>query len=264
MRLSQLLRQPLKKASLRGAFFYVLLFSGALNAVCLVPEQGQLQPHSLEKIYDGDTVHTVGGEKVRLVGFNTPEVGRGQRPAEPLAKRATQRLRALLGVPPKIVLKGATEQRDRYGRVLAYGFTPQGEDIAATLIEEGLAFAIVVPPNLWNSDCYVGAQQQAREAGHGVWGHSAYQPQPLGQIHHGGFQRIRGRVKRVDWSNEWLWLDMEQDVSAQIKHSDLPYFEGQLDLEALQGKVITLQGWLVPRKRGYRLRLRHPSAIKVE
>ena len=236
MRLSQLLRQPLKKASLRGAFFYVLLFSGALNAVCLVPEQGQLQPHSIEKIYDGDTVHTVGGEKVRLVGFNTPEVGRGQRPAEPLAKRATQRLRALLGVPPKIVLKGATEQRDRYGRVLAYGFTPQGEDIAGTLIEEG----------------------------HGVWGHSAYQPQPLGQIHHGGFQRIRGRVKRVDWSNEWLWLDMEQDVSAQIKHSDLPYFEGQLDLEALQGKVITLQGWLVPRKRGYRLRLRHPSAIKVE
>ncbi|MBT6878238.1 MAG: hypothetical protein HOA22_01765, partial [Gammaproteobacteria bacterium] len=50
----------------------------------------------------------------------------------------------------------------------------------------------------------------------------------------------------------------------QILKSDLSYFDGVLELESLAGKKITVQGWLVPRKRGYRMRLHHPTAIKVE
>lgn len=260
----RLLRQSLKKASLRGAFFYALLLSTGVSAACLTPELDQLERHSVEQIHDGDTVRTLSGEKVRLIGLNTPEMARKQRPAQPLAQEATTRLQQLLGSPPQILLQRGSEERDRYGRLLAYGFTAEGVDVAATLVGEGLAFALLVPPNLWNSDCYVEREQQAKRDGEGIWSRSDYRVKALPSIRQGGFQRIRGVVKRVDWSRKWLWLDLTDRVSVQIAKQDLPHFDSQLDLESLQGRSITLQGWLVPRKRGYRVRLRHPSAIKVE
>ena len=236
---------------------------GAL-AGCIMPDLSTLQHHWVEQINDGDTVRTTSGEKVRLIGLNATEMVRKQRPAQPLAEEATERLQQLLGEPPQIWLKPGTESRDRYGRLLAYGFTEQEKDVAATLVKEGLAYALVVPPNLWNSDCYIEKEQKARQAEHGIWGHAAYRPKRLEQIRQGGFQRIRGRVERVDWSKQWLWLDLTDRVSIQIAKKDLPHFEENLDLLVLKDHTITVQGWLVPRKRGYRMRLRHPSAIKVE
>ncbi len=234
------------------------------SGVCLAPELEQLELHRIEQIHDGDTVRTVRGEKVRLIGLNTPEMERKERPAQPLAEEATQRLKQLLGDDPQILLKKGAESRDRYGRLLAYGFTLDGKDVAAILVGEGLAFALIVPPNLWNSACYIGQEQQAKGYGEGLWSLSAYQPKSLGQVRHGGFQRIQGQVQRVDWSRKWLWLDLTDQISVQVAKSDLPHFEGEVDLQVLEGKRITVQGWLVPRKKGYRVRLRHPSAIKVE
>jgi micrococcal nuclease len=242
----------------------VALFPSLLQGACLQPDPDSLQLHRVEQIHDGDTVRMVDGEKVRLIGLNTPEVARKQRPAEPLAAAASERLRQLLGESPQIRLRPGAESRDRYGRLLAYGFTVEGRDIAATLIAEGLAFALVVPPNLWNSDCYPEQEVVARRKGLGIWSEPVYQARPLSQVREGGFQRIRGVVQRVEWSKRWLWLDLADQISVQIAKSDLPHFEGRVDLLALQGAQITLQGWLVPRKKGYRLRLHHPSAIKVE
>lgn len=258
------LQQTLKRASLRGAFFYALLLPGLVYASCELPDASQLQRYPVERVHDGDTLRTASGEKVRLIGLNTPEMARKQRPAQPLALEATRRLEQLLGDDPQILLKVGAEARDRYGRLLAYGFTVDGEDVAATLVGEGLAFALVVPPNLWNSSCYIRRQAEAKRRGLGIWSEQAYQPKPLKQLQQGGFQRIRGVVQRVDWSKKWLWLDLTDQVSVQIAKSDLPHFEGEVDLLALKGQSITLQGWLVSRKKGYRVRLRHPSAIKVE
>lgn len=231
---------------------------------CLPVDFEALQLHRVEWVYDGDTLRTEGGEKVRLIGLNAPEMGREGRPAQPLAGEASRRLEALLGGERQIFLKPGAESRDRYGRLLAYGFNRQGVNLAARLVTEGLAFAVVIPPNLWNSGCVVEQQHSAEAVRRGLWGHPAYQAKPLEQIDSGGFQRIRGRVERVDWSRRWLWLDMAHQVSVQIARGDLPHFKGVLDLERLAGETITVQGWLVTRKKGYRVRLHHPSAIKVE
>lgn len=262
--MDRLLQQIMKKASLGGAFFYVLLQSVSASAACLQPDTGQLTRYAVEYVHDGDTVRTWSGEKVRLIGFNTTEVAREERPAEPLSDEATQRLRQLLGATPEIQLLPAAESRDRYGRLLAYGFTATGEDIAATLIGEGLAYPLIVPPNLWNSDCYLQQAAAAEQAGLGIWSHPALQVRPLSQIGRGGFQRIRGEVRGVDRSRKWLWIDLTDQVSLQIAKRDLSHFEPVIDLQQLKGRWITAQGWLVPRKRGYRMRLRHPSAIKLE
>ena len=243
-------------------------FAFAEDGLCqsLAPES--LIAHEVERIHDGDTVRLRNGRSVRLMGINTPEMERERKdrviPAQPLSAEATERLAALLGNPPQIWLRAGVEQEDRYGRLLAHGFNRQGEDVAATLLREGLGFALVVPPNLWNSDCYPEVEQQARAQQRGLWSHPHYQPLSTDQIQTGGFQRIRGVVEKVERQQKWLWIDLSDQVSLQVPVENLPHFEGVVDWLALQGHTMTAQGWLVPRKRGYRMRLRHPSAIKVE
>ena len=237
-------------------------FSLFAETSCLTPEQ--VDYFAVKKVYDGDTVKLKDGRKVRLMGVNTPELEKDQRPAQPLAEAAKQRLQQLLGYPATIGLQKGVVTEDRYKRMLAHSFTKEGQDIAATLVKEGLGYALVIPPNDWNQHCYGEAEQIAAQQGVGIWAIERYLPQSLDKVQHGGFQRIEGRVERVDWSRKWLWLDMAHHVSIQILKSDLSYFDGVLELESLAGKKITVQGWLVPRKRGYRMRLHHPTAIKVE
>ncbi len=227
-----------------------------------------LTAHGVEKVHDGDTVRLQDGRSVRLMGINTPELERERKgrvtPAQPLSSAAAERLEELLGSPPKIWLRTGVEREDRYGRVLAHGFSRQGEDVAATLLREGFGFALVVPPNLWNNNCYPMLEQQAQAQRRGVWGHPYYRPIRTDQIQAGGFQRIRGAVERVERHQKWLWIDLSHQVSIQVPVENLVHFEGEIDLLSLQGRSVIVQGWLVPRKRGYRMRLRHPSAIKVE
>ena len=84
----------------------------------------------IARVVDGDTVVTASGEKVRLMGYDTPEI-RGQCPRErELARQATALLRRLTGSGLKLERHG----RDRYRRTLAVARTPAGGDVAAARI----------------------------------------------------------------------------------------------------------------------------------
>ncbi len=95
-------------------------------------------PASAERIaqvIDGDTVVTARGEKVRLMGFDTPEI-RGECPRErAMARQATAMLQHLAASGLTLERRG----RDRYGRTLVTATTPGDSDVAATLIRAGLA-----------------------------------------------------------------------------------------------------------------------------
>jgi micrococcal nuclease len=87
-------------------------------------------------VVDGDTVDVeVNGrrERVRYYGVNTPERG------DPCYREATERNRELVG--DEVLLAPDERDRDRYGRLLRYIFTPEGESIDAALVYEGLARA---------------------------------------------------------------------------------------------------------------------------
>jgi endonuclease YncB( thermonuclease family) len=97
-----------------------------------------ISPASAERIarvVDGDTVVTASGEKVRLMGFDAPEM-RGECPREErMARAATALLHRLAASGLKLERHG----RDRYGRTLAVARTPAGRGVAETLIRAGLA-----------------------------------------------------------------------------------------------------------------------------
>lgn len=148
-----------------GAFLLLaILAAGALAESPHVPA-------TVRRVVDGDTIiaaiPTPGGglqptERVRLVGIDCPESSQ-----IPWGPQATARLRQLVAGNP-IGLEVAFQSRDRYGRLLASVWV--GKDFAQeVLVREGLCMIYTVPPNVEHADRLQKAQQEARQAGRGIW-----------------------------------------------------------------------------------------------
>lgn len=93
-------------------------------------------------VYDGDSVALDCGTgrevTARLVGYDTPETKRARCEAEAaLGKRATERLRALVGSG---ALRMARQGVDKYRRPLMRLWV-DGVDVAEVMVREGLAVA---------------------------------------------------------------------------------------------------------------------------
>lgn len=129
---------------------------------------GQTVRATVTRVVDGDTVDVqIDGrtERVRLIGVDTPEV---HGTAEPYGAEASAFTKERL-TGQEVSLELDAEARDRYGRLLAYVWV--GDELFnATLVREGYAQVMTVPPNVKYADRFVALQQQAREAGAGLWG----------------------------------------------------------------------------------------------
>jgi endonuclease YncB( thermonuclease family) len=131
-------------------------------------------PLFVERIIDGDTFVLEGGDRVRIIGVDAPEVG------EPAADRATAFLAGLIAARP-IYLEFDAGERDRYGRWLAYVYVedPGGDwvadddtrfvQVSHALSAAGLADIMTVPPNVAYAEIYLDATRAARDAGLGFW-----------------------------------------------------------------------------------------------
>lgn len=251
-----LLVRMLKKAPV-GAFFIGCLLALPALALCpLDPAEKAVEAVQVEAVFDGDTVRLTDGRKVRFLGINTPEVAHGGKPEEPLAQAARQELEALLKHKPIYLVTGR-DSHDHYGRVLGHLFNGQGDNITAALLQQGVGFQVTILPNLRYVDCYSDAQQQARRAGAGVWGHEYYKPiaSTSGQLK-GGYARVQGRVESVVLSKKAIFVELEGQVSLKIEKKVVPYIENGLmdQLVALsRGKKGTTdlqfeaRGWLSDR-----------------
>ncbi len=116
----------------------------------------------VERVIDGDTIVLDTGETVRLLGVNTPE--RGQ-PFYEEAKAFTESL--TLG--KAVRLEQDVVPVDRYNRVLAYVYLEDGTFVNVEIVRQGYGQVYVIPPNVAYADELRAAQQEAREAGRGLW-----------------------------------------------------------------------------------------------
>src|SRR5687768_2219912 len=93
---------------------------------------------SVERVVDGDTIVVSGGERVRLIGVDTPETRDPRRPVGCFGKQASDFTAALLPAGSRVRLVGDVEQRDRYQRLLAYAYRlPDGLFVNAELLRRG-------------------------------------------------------------------------------------------------------------------------------
>jgi micrococcal nuclease len=119
------------------------------------------------RVADGDTVRVRidGGreERVRYIGIDTPEVTSG----ECFADEATA-FNERLVAGREVRLELGAEERDRYGRLLAYVYA---EDVLvnAELLRKGYAQPLTVPPNVRFAGRFKRLARDARREGRGLW-----------------------------------------------------------------------------------------------
>jgi micrococcal nuclease len=132
----------------------------------------------VDRVVDGDTIRirARGGrsERVRLIGIDTPETKDPRRPVQCFGKEAAAYTARLLPAATPVRLVRDVEERDRYGRVLAYVYRARdGLFVNLALAEGGYARPLTIPPNVAHADEFLAAARAARQAGRGLWGQCA-------------------------------------------------------------------------------------------
>jgi micrococcal nuclease len=132
------------------------------------PRSGGTSKGVVTRVVDGDTIK-VGNETVRLIGIDTPETKKPGTPVQCFGKAATA-LTERLVEGRKVKLVRDVEERDRYGRLLAYVYRrSDGLFVNAELVRRGYASAATFPPNVRHADRFARLAREAREAGRGLW-----------------------------------------------------------------------------------------------
>jgi len=242
-------------------FVLVLHGGGAAAAECGVDRVDA--EVTVDRVYDGDTVRLNDGRHLRLIGLDTPELGRDGAADQPLAAAARDALRQRLGAAAVLTLRYDAETRDVHGRSLAHAFFADGSSVAAWLLEQGLATLLIVPPDVWNAACYAAAERRARAAGRGLWALADHQPTVTTALHDGasGYRVLRGQVKRVHEAACAVWLDLAGGVALRIDREDLPYFAG-VPWPELAGQEVIVRGWAYPVGGEIHIKLRHPANLE--
>jgi endonuclease YncB( thermonuclease family) len=211
---------------------------------------------AVSEVFDGDTVQLDDGRKVRLIGINTPELARDERPAEPLAQASRDMLLKWKGVAVR--LQVGQEATDRYGRTLGHLFTPQGINITAQLLQSGAGFPVAIPPNVAFAGCYQGHAETARGRQAGVWQHGYFRVRSASHADDlkGGFGRYRGQIERVHVTGKVIWIDFIGDLSVRVAKKDLAHLEGDVlndllravdEKRILQLPQLMVSGWVMDR-----------------
>lgn len=219
--------------------------SAQVVAACRVESVTTLEKVAVDHVYDGDTLRLRGGERLRLVGINTPELGRNGKPDEPLARSAKQALESLVA-GGHVWLQPARDDRDRHGRRLAYAFGSGGNSLSAELLERGMGFHVAISPNTAYADCLQLAELGARESQQGVWSVPAFEARSVASLRRseGGFRRIRDEVTHVSFKDNGWWVQLGGKVGLRINPADQAQFSRR-DLAALEGETVEARGWLV-------------------
>lgn len=125
----------------------------------------------VSRVVDGDTIvvqYKGEEETIRLIGIDTPES------VHPDKERNTEHGRIASEFTRKslggnfIGVELDIQERDRYGRLLAYVWL-EGELFNRTLVEEGMAMVSTYPPNVSYEEEFKEAQEKARERKAGFW-----------------------------------------------------------------------------------------------
>ncbi len=119
-------------------------------------------------IVDGDTLYVSDlGERVRLIGIDTPEV---DGYAECYGNEATDHLAGLLQPGTEVEIRFDVETLDQYGRYLGYVYRLSDDlFVNERMLSDGYAQISTFPPNVMHVDDFGRAQTEAREGNRGLW-----------------------------------------------------------------------------------------------
>jgi endonuclease YncB( thermonuclease family) len=257
------------KSAQYGRFFiclvlFTFLASQAHSTPLLCSLDSPSETVEVSHVIDGDTVILKDGRHIRLVGINAPEIGRNGKPSEQGADAARKHLLSLLHGHNRVLLKIGTQRFDRYKRTLAHLFLPDGKNIQASLLAEGLATPLTIPPNLKYLDCYLNHSNLAITSQRGLWGLEQYKPHVSTTLKKNisGFRTITGKVERIGESQSSIWINLTGNIALRIKREDLGYFNAA-DLFNMKGKMIQVRGRVYKKNKEFMINLKHRSDMML-
>ncbi len=122
---------------------------------------GNEKTYLVSQVLDGDTVQLDDGEKVRLLGINTPEK------SEYYYQQAKDRLKELVE-GKKVRLESVSEDKDKYDRLLRYIFT-DNTLVNLQLVKEGYATVYMIQPDEKYYLELKEAEDEAKDKQIGLW-----------------------------------------------------------------------------------------------
>jgi hypothetical protein len=146
--------------------------------------------------------------------------------------------------------------------LLAHAYLTDARSVARTLLANGDALRVTVPPNTWNYRCYARAEDSARQARRGVWQFRRYRGVPASQLPDGvaGFRVVQGHIARVGESKDAYWLELE-GLTLRLAKADLGYFS-DVQPRSRVGARLRVRGWIYRVHGRARMNLRHPASAE--
>jgi len=135
----------------------------------------------VSRVVDGDTLMLENGERVRLIGIDTPEMhasdkltrdarqtGQEASAIQELGRQAYEFTKALVE-GKRVSLEFDAERYDKYKRLLAYVYLKDGTFVNAEIVQQGYASLMTFPPNVKYADQFRKLYAEARENRRGLW-----------------------------------------------------------------------------------------------
>lgn len=122
---------------------------------------------TVSRVVDGDTIVINTGEKVRLIGINTPETVDPRASVQCFGKEASDYAKNLL-TGSVVTLEKDISDKDKYGRLLRYVYK-DGQLVNELLVHEGFARVATYPPDVKYQQKFQEAEKFARTHNLGLW-----------------------------------------------------------------------------------------------
>jgi len=246
-----------------GAYRQVVFAYTLLLIACFSSVNAQ-SLREVSRVVDGDTLVLRGGESVRLLGINTPELEHYGGMAEQGGLLAKQYLQKLLA-NHLVYLEYDVETIDHYDRSLAHVFLDNGLHVNAALLKNGMATLSIHPPNIKYSDVLSMAQKNAESRGIGVWSQASHQLKPatvqaIAKLKH-RWGRFNGRVQSIQYTKKGAKLYLSKQCYMWISASHYRYFTA---LDRYLNQKVDVRAWPKKWGREWSMRVIHPSQIILE
>jgi micrococcal nuclease len=240
---SRVISNSIKNASRRR---FLVIATGFILALFNLPVYTNTNPLCPAKqvgtkvriahVIDGDTVVLASGDRLRLIGIDTPEISYKGNASQIRAIDARDFLKAITSSSYLYSLDYGVERQDRHGRMLGHLFRNDGTNLQAMLLAQGYATPLNIPPNINYADCYAQQTRQAQKARLGVWKlprNQAISSSALSGKER-GYRIVYGRVARISQGPYDISFYLSQRLVVRIALSDLQYFPN-LNTEGLLG-----------------------------
>ena len=221
---------------------------------------------TVSHVHDGDTLTLSDGRKVRLIGVNATEVAKKGRSNQPFALQAKRVAQAFIDQSKQIEFLTDNENKDHYGRWLGHIYNGAGDNLEQSLLQQGLAYHVAIPPNLTLAKCLDQAEQYAQDNQLGLWSVQGIPAVKAKSVKQGGFQRVQGKVTSVRADKHWH-LKLDNDFTVML-YSEHQHRFTKSWFKQLEGKTIEVQGWVYqskgPQSKGnWRMKLETPYGVEL-